>query len=77
MITGGPNKETGNLQEKAVPPYCEQDGCDAVAEARMFWPGSRPLSVCAPCAVKAQTIGRAMGCYVHVEVFPSIEVANG
>lgn len=46
---------------------CVTHNCAAEATHRVFWPGAEPKLMCELCAVRAQRIGDALGCYIHVE----------
>ena len=56
---------------------CNQDNCVEPATHRVFWPGREPGVSCEKHAQKAQAVGRAMGCYIHIEVLTPEQMVRG
>jgi hypothetical protein len=55
---------------------CVSDKCGGFPAVRVFWPGREPCLMCVPCAVRAQGVGEAIGCYIHMEPWaPDISTA--
>jgi len=52
---------------------CSQLDCEDEAEYRVFWPGKPPKPMCQKHSDKAIDVGKAIGCYIHVEM---ITLAN-